>query len=126
MTNRWDALDKGTIHILGGQGKTAQDFIRLLRTVYNLKLMNYLFLEFSIYYFQTTVDCRSLKPWKVKLQIRGSTVWSLEKEMATHSSIPAWKIPWTEEPGGLQFTGSQRVGHAWGPGHTRTHTREAL
>ena len=71
MTNRWDALDKGTIHILGGQGKTAQDFIRLLRTVYNLKLMNYLFLEFSIYYFQTTVDCRSLKPWKVKLQIRG-------------------------------------------------------
>ena len=34
----------------------------------------------------------------------------LEKEMATHSSILAWKIPWTEEPGGLQFTGSQRVG----------------
>ena len=29
----------------------------------------------------------------------------LEKEMATHSSILAWKIPWTEEPGGLQFTG---------------------
>ena len=35
----------------------------------------------------------------------------LEKEMATHSSIPAWRIPWTEEPGGLQSTGSQRVGH---------------
>ena len=35
----------------------------------------------------------------------------LEKEMATHSSILAWRIPWTEEPGGLQFTGSQRVGH---------------
>ena len=34
-----------------------------------------------------------------------------EKEMATHSSILAWKIPWTEEPGGLQFMGSQRVGH---------------
>ena len=33
----------------------------------------------------------------------------LEKEMATHSSILAWKIPWTEEPGGLQSTGSQRV-----------------
>ena len=31
----------------------------------------------------------------------------LEKEMATHSSILAWKIPWTEEPGGLQFSGSQ-------------------
>ena len=36
---------------------------------------------------------------------------SLEKEMATHSSILAWKIPWTEEPGRLQSMGSQRVGH---------------
>ena len=35
----------------------------------------------------------------------------LEKEMATHSSILAWKIPWTEEPGGLQSMGSQRVGY---------------
>ena len=35
----------------------------------------------------------------------------LEKEMATHSSILAWRIPWTEEPGGLQPIGSQRVGH---------------
>ena len=35
----------------------------------------------------------------------------LEKEMATHSSILAWKIPWTEEPGGLQSMGSQRVAH---------------
>ena len=35
----------------------------------------------------------------------------LEKEMATHSSILAWKIPWTEEPVGLQSMGSQRVGH---------------
>ena len=44
-------------------------------------------------------------------------VWSLgqedplEKEMATHSSILAWRIPWTEEPGGLQSVGLQRVGH---------------
>ena len=35
----------------------------------------------------------------------------LEKEMATHSSILAWKIPWMEEPGRLQSMGSQRVGH---------------
>ena len=35
----------------------------------------------------------------------------LEKTMATHSSTPAWKIPWTEEPGRLQSMGSQRVGH---------------
>ena len=39
-------------------------------------------------------------------------VWEdpVEKEMATHSSILAWKIPWTEEPGGLQSNGLQRVG----------------
>ena len=35
----------------------------------------------------------------------------LEKEMATHSSTLAWEIPWTEEPGGLQSMGSQRVRH---------------
>ena len=35
----------------------------------------------------------------------------LEKEMATHSSTLAWRIPWTEEPGRLQSMGSQRVGH---------------
>ena len=35
----------------------------------------------------------------------------LEEEIATYSSILAWEIPWTEEPGGLQSKGSQRVGH---------------
>ena len=38
-------------------------------------------------------------------------VQPLEEEMTTHSSILAWEIPWTEEPGRLQSTGSQRVGH---------------
>ena len=42
-----------------------------------------------------------------------SLVWEdpLEKGIATHSSILVWRIPWTEEPGGLQPMGSQRVGH---------------
>ena len=35
----------------------------------------------------------------------------LEEEMATHSSVLAWEIPWTDEPGGLQSMGSQRLGH---------------
>ena len=46
--------------------------------------------------------------------------------MTTHSSILAWGIPWTEEPGGLQSMGSQRVRHDWSdlvPAHTHTHTR---
>ena len=42
----------------------------------------------------------------------------LEKGMATHSSILAWEIPWTEEPGGLQSIGSQRVRHDWATEHT--------
>ena len=52
--------------------------------------------------------------------VQETWVWSLgwenplEKGMATHSSILAWRIPWTEEPGELQSTGSQRVRHHWG------------
>ena len=48
--------------------------------------------------------------WETQVQSLG---WedSLEKEMATHSSVLAWRIPWTEEPGWLQSMGSQRVGH---------------
>ena len=46
-------------------------------------------------------------------------VWSvgredpLKKRMATHSSVLAWRFPWTKKPGGLQFMGSQRVRHGW-------------
>ena len=48
--------------------------------------------------------------WETRVQSLG---WEdpLEKEMATHSSTLAWKIPWTEEPGQLQSMRSQRVGH---------------
>ena len=48
--------------------------------------------------------------WETRVQSLGRED-PLEKEMATHSSILAWKIPWTEEPGRLQSLGSQRVGH---------------
>ena len=50
--------------------------------------------------------------WETWVQSLG---WedTLEKEMASHSSTVVWKIPWMEEPGGLQFTGSQRVAHNW-------------
>ena len=43
--------------------------------------------------------------------MRETWVRSLDKEMATHSSILAWRIPWTEEPGGLWSMGSQRLTH---------------
>ena len=60
--------------------------------------------------------------WRIRLPVQGTwETWvssccledPLEEEMATHSSILAWRIPWTEEPGGLQSLGSQRVGHDW-------------
>ena len=45
----------------------------------------------------------------------------LEGEMATHSSILAWKIPWTEEPGGIQSKGSQRVTQLCPSSHTHMY-----
>ena len=48
--------------------------------------------------------------WETQVPSLGREVL-LEKEMATHSSILAWEIPWMEEPGRLQSRGSQRVGH---------------
>ena len=68
-----------------------------------------------------TADLPRLLSWlRIHLQCRRETRvrslhWEdpLEKEMATHSSILAWRIPWTEEPGGLQSRGSQRIGHTF-------------
>ena len=51
---------------------------------------------------------------------------NLVPKMATHSSILAWRIPWTEEPGGLQSTGSQRVRHDWATKHKNIHQNEEL
>ena len=53
---------------------------------------------------------RLLTMWETWVRALGQED-PLEKEMATHSSILAWKIPWMEEPGGLQSMGLQRVGH---------------
>ena len=50
----------------------------------------------------------------------------LEKGMATHCSILAWRIPWTEEPGGLLSTGSQRVGRDWAHGRHGTSSHQSL
>ena len=50
----------------------------------------------------------------------------LEKEMATHSSIVDWKIPWTEEAGGLQSMGSQRVVHSLVTEHQMRYTSKKV
>ena len=65
-------------------------------------------------YFGTSLVAQTVKRlparWKTWVQSLGQED-PLEKEMATHSSTLAWKIPRMEEPGGLQSMGSQRVGH---------------
>ena len=74
-------------------------------------------------YLCTCIDCASLMTqivkvlpavWEARVQSLG---WEdvPENRMATHSNILAWRIPWTEESGGIQSTGSQRVGHNWVP-----------
>ena len=79
------------------------------------------FFQFSSFYFCNTMllsqdfpvaqMVKNLSAMQ-QTQVR-SMGWEdpLEKEMAIHSSIPAWRIPWTEEPGGLQPMGLQRIGH---------------
>ena len=69
--------------------------------------------------FRAFPDDSVVKNQPAMQEIQEMWVWSLgqedllDQEMATHSTILAWKIPWTEEPGGLLSTGSQRVGHDW-------------
>ena len=68
-------------------------------------------LKFNI---QTSLVAQTVKYLSTMRETRVQSLgWEdpLEKEMATHSSILAWRLPWTEEPGRLQSTGSQRVRH---------------
>ena len=68
-------------------------------------------------------QCRRRKRWLWSLSLEDP----LEKVMAHYSSILAWKVPWTEEPGGLQSMGSQRVRHDWThTERTPTQTAEAV
>ena len=111
----------------------------------------HLVLLYYCYYYQNTWDLPSQKVFKSTIQycefcavqwaslvaqmvknqpaIQETWVQSLgwenplEKRMATHSSIFAWRIPWTEEPGGLQSMDSQRAGHNW---VTNTHSTHAV
>ena len=88
----------------------------ILSKVCFLPLILYIF-SYMLYGLETT----SLVAQMVKhlSTMQETQVWALgwedplEKEMATHSSTIAWKIPWIEKPGRLQSMGSQRVGHNW-------------
>ena len=64
----------------------------------------------NVYIFAVLIGQWRPPPWILRWRREGPY---MAKEMTTHSSTLAWRIPWTEEPGGLQSTGSQRVGHDW-------------
>ena len=80
------------------------------------------FFPFSFFYLIYCIIWASLVTQTVKNLPAMQEMWvrslgwedPLENEMATHSSVLAWEIPWTEEPGGLPCLGSQRAGHDWG------------
>ena len=66
--------------------------------------------------YEASLVAQTVKPLPAMQETRVQSLgWEdpLEKEMATHTSTLAWKIPWTEEPGRLQSMGSQRVRHDW-------------
>ena len=96
---------------------------QFFKYLFNNQLLGlaYLFIAFHFYvisFFFPGGSDGSLPPmWETRIQ---SLSWkdTLEKEMAIHSSILAWGIPWTEKSGGLQSMGSQRVRHDW---VTNTH-----
>ena len=78
---------------------------------------------------QASLVAQVVKNMPAMQEMEETRVWSLgqedplEKEMATHSNIFAWRIPWTEETGELQLMGSQRVGHNWETKHAQSSYR---
>ena len=93
---------------------------------------------YHMYTYICTSICAFLVAQRIKNQasMQETQVWSLDQEdplekgLASHSSILAWRIPWTEGPDGLQILGSQRLGHDWVTNnftffhvYTHTHTR---
>ena len=70
------------------------------------KIKHYLGTYICVYIWMYVCVC-------IYIYICITTLLILEKVMATHSSVPAWRIPWTEQPGGLRSMGSHRVRHDW-------------
>ena len=97
---------KGTVPLSPGRGGVSRGLARSLKS----------HLHQVVWVSQVTLGIKNPSAMQ---EMPEMWVWSLcledplEEEMATHSSILAWKIPWTQEPGGLQSMTSPRVGHNW-------------
>ena len=94
------------------------EFMSLNQNIYfkqiltcRIDCLKYCYFHLSIQDFPVAQTVKNLPAiQETRVQLLGWEV-PLEKGMAIHSSILAWRIPWTEKPGGLQSMGSQRVGH---------------
>ena len=105
-------------------GRTSNDFRSVLRILAKimLRILNYNERDGANIYWISTM-CQTLRGFvyfltylhtnPVKYIFDNISPIILEKAMATHSSTLSWKIPWTEEPGGLLSMGLHRVGHDW-------------
>ena len=86
----------------------------MINAICEIIYLNYLLMKYSVTFIWASLVAQRLKRlpamWETWVQSLGRED-PLEKEIAVLSSILAWGIPWTEEPGGLQSTGLQRVGH---------------
>ena len=83
----------------------------LISSCYSLELCIQMGISFLFWGFPGGSDGKASACNEGDLGLIPGSGRSLEKEMAGHSSTVAWKIPWMEEPGGLQYMGSQRVRH---------------
>ena len=89
---------------------------------FNIRVWIYLGFQSDASGKEPICQCRKLKRHETCVWPLGQED-PLEENVAIHSSILAWRIPWTEEPGGPQSIGSRRVGHNWSNlAHTHTHT----
>ena len=107
---------------LDGNGASPSSFLWSINSCLPLVLRMYHTLSWAFLVDQMVKNLHAM--WETWVPSLGQED-SLAKGKATHSSILAWKIPWTEEPCGLQSMGSQRVRHDWAtphPQHTHTHT----
>ena len=117
---RWGGEGRGVCPLKAVPEKTSQPQPDFHQSCVNSATFSQLFLcRFN--FWESVQMAQRIKrlPAMQETQVR-SLGWEdpLEKEMATHSSILAWRIPWTEEPGGLQSMGSQRVRNDWVTSHS--------
>ena len=119
----WTAACQASLSITNSRSFLKLMSIESVMPVNHLILSCPLFLENLIPFCQASLVAQMVKNLHA---IQETRIWSLgqedplEKEMETHSSTFAWRIPWTEEPGRLKSLGSERVGHDWATNITTT------